>query len=920
MRFSLLGPLAVSDGDEPLDIRGLMPRTVLAVLLLSAGTAVSADHLVDVLWGDDAPASSTASLRNHVMRLRRMLGDAGEDRIRTTASGYLLRVEPGELDLDAFTTLCAEGNEAGRLEQWEKSSRSLAAALALWRGTPAGDLPDISRQDPGVQRLSELRWQAWETRIDADLRLGRHDGVIGELRGLTTEHPLREAFHRQLMLALYRAGRQAEALDVFARLRRALVDELGIEPSEPLRELQLRILSADPGLRVPEPVPQGVGASRQLPADLATFTGREEVLKRLIRTAASVPGGDRANTVVVSAIEGMAGVGKTQLAIHAAHELVRAGRFADVQLYANLRGFDAGRSPADPSEVLDGFLRALGVPGSRIPAALDERAAMFRDRMHDRNAVVLLDNAADEQQIRDLIPASATCLVLITSRRTLAGLDWAAVHRLGLFDGDEAMSLLARIVGPDRVAAEPEAATRIIAGCGHLPLALALAAARLRSRPMWSLTDAADRLDHSRLDALRSGDETLRKVFGLSYRGLPDAARLTFRLIGFWPGREISVLQVAALRGVSPREAEDVLETLVDASLLQPGGRGRYQMHDLLHVFARELLAAEQEPAAARATAERVVGWYAHAALAAMDVILPRRRPLRLRPIPGGVPPLPTFDSAASAVSWCDAHRADLVTAAGLADEHHVDDIAWQLPVTLQYYFTSGLLVTEFISTHDSALRAAERSGSLEGRCRILQGLGIAYRLAGRFDEALDINVRLPQLYSEAGDRRGEATALGDLALAYKQKGEWARSVALFEEAVAALRELGDTAGTAIMVNNLGTAHQSIGDYAAAHACYQEALHLASDGGAPFAQALVRASLAELVAEGGDHGPAVTEFELAFSMFTELGQHGHAVETLENLARSQQALGRSTDAAQTLAQARNLRTTLDIPTDAALSR
>ncbi|GAB2736592.1 NB-ARC domain-containing protein [Kitasatospora kifunensis] len=338
------------------------------------------------------------------------------------------------------------------------------------------------------------------------------------------------------------------------------------------------------------------GVVGQLPTDLATFTGRQEELAQLIRAATHQRDNEAANTVVISAIEGMAGVGKTQLAIHTAHQLVRSGRFVDVQLHANLRGFDAELPPTDPSTVLEAFLRQLGVPVQQIPGSRDERAAMFRDRLRERHALILLDNAADENQVRDLIPAGPTCLVLITSRRSLTALDNATPYRLDVFTESESLALLARIAGHQRVAAEPEAAARIAEYCGHLPLAVSLAAARLRSRPAWSLRHLADKLRDGRLSAIRAGNRALRPVFHLSYQELDEPLRRVFRLLGHHPGPDTTPAQVAALADIPDDQAEDALEQLQDEHLLAQPTPGRYELHDLLRLLAVELAAVEPEP------------------------------------------------------------------------------------------------------------------------------------------------------------------------------------------------------------------------------------------------------------------------------------------------------------------------------------
>ncbi|MBS2553151.1 hypothetical protein KGQ19_40490, partial [Catenulispora sp. NL8] len=419
--------------------------------------------------------------------------------------------------------------------------------------------------------------------------------------------------------------------DVFDPTRRRLNQELVVAivlalgvPEAQVPQWRSACLAAHAAKRR---APGPTGVFRQLPAELATFTGRREELAALIALvevsgAAETPGSRNSDsqsaavphTVVVSAIEGMAGVGKTQLAIRAAHELVRAGRFADVQLYVNLRGFDTEAAPADPADVLDSFLRQLEVPARRIPAGLAERAAMFRDRIAGRDALLVLDNAADEAQVAALIPADPRCLVLVTSRRTLAGLDGARLLRLDVFPLRDALELLARVVGQERVAAEPEAAVQVVRLCGLLPLAVSLAAARLRSRPAWSLARLATHLRDSGLDAVRAGSRELRPVFELSYRELPASTARAFRLLSLHPGRGFTAGAVEALTGTSEAAAQDELEALLDENLVEQRTADRYELHDLLHAFALERAEAEESAAERDEALARLLSWYLHAA------------------------------------------------------------------------------------------------------------------------------------------------------------------------------------------------------------------------------------------------------------------------------------------------------------------
>ncbi len=474
MEFLLLGSLTVRRSGTSLELGGPRQRAVLTMLLLHANEAVSVGQLTEAVW-DSPPVSPESNLRTYVAGLRKVLGDR---LVTRPGHGYQLVVEPGELDLDVFDRLVRQGEEANADNDAEAAADLYAQALAKWQGTPNIDAGPLLRAE--FTRLQERRLTAVERYARAALELGRFDDVIDRLRRESAQHPLREELWAQLMLALDRSGRRGEALEAYSAARSHVVERLGVEPGARLRQLQQVILES----RVP--MPATLSAHRQLPMDIAEFTGRESELRRLCE-----PGPQ--TTVVISAIEGMAGVGKTKLAVRAAHRL--AGRYPDVQLWADLHGFDADELPADPAAVLESFLRLLGVPGGQIPESPAERAALYRDRLAGKRALVLLDNAAGEDQVRPLLPGGATCLVLITSRRSLMGLDGVKSLFLDVFTPPEAVALLTRIAGADRVNADQEAAARVAELCGHLPIAVALAAKRLARRPQWTVMDLVAQLE-----------------------------------------------------------------------------------------------------------------------------------------------------------------------------------------------------------------------------------------------------------------------------------------------------------------------------------------------------------------------------------------------------------------------------------------
>lgn len=691
IRFGLLGPLDVRVDEVSVPVP-LRVRVLLAALLCRPHLSLGVDELADIVWEDAPPAAATATLRSHVLRLRRLLGPAA-GQIETTASGY--RFSPDdttELDTAIFAEECERARVAARLDDWPAVSRAAYAALALWRGAPLADVPADRLHREEVPGWNRARAEAAELAARADLRLGRNAEALRLLQRMVTEAPYQEDVHCLLMEALAAVGRRAEALAVYRRLRSALVGGLGIEPGAQAMAVHERLLSAPDDRRVrmnrlqgdpagvagprqpgaptavpaataapvhtPAPSPaagavvtarpgtsgpapaadDGIGVLRQLPAELPTFTGRARELAALVDP--HLEPAPRASAVVVTVIEGMAGIGKTSLAVRAAHELVRAGRFRDLQLYVNLRGFEPGRAPADPCEVLGGLLCVLGVEAAQIPEGVDARAALFRHRLHDREALIILDDAAEEGQIRPLIPAGTGCLVLVTGRRNLAGLDGAALLPLTALARTQATELLAAILGPARVAAEPDAAACVAELCGRLPLALALAAARLRTRPSWSLADLAGYVEAGGISAISVGDRSLGAAFQQSYEGLPVPIRRLFRVLGVHPGRDYTAHSAAMMADIEVAEARIALEALVDENLLSQTAPGRYRLPDLLHAFAFGLAAefgtgafAAVEPVSTpRAnTSRELVPWWTSIPSAATALSRIRLPPLATR-------------------------------------------------------------------------------------------------------------------------------------------------------------------------------------------------------------------------------------------------------------------------------------------------
>jgi DNA-binding SARP family transcriptional activator len=580
MEFCLLGPVRVRRGAAELPVAAGHQRAVLAALLLAGGRVVPADELAGVLWGAAPPASARVSVQNYVRRLRQALGEAGRDRIETRPGGYRIQVEAGELDVARFEGLAGDARAAARDGAWDAAAELARTALALWRGEPLADAGSERLLRREVPRLAELRRQVLATRIEADLQAGRLDEVIAELRVLTVDHPLLERLHALLMLALHRAGRPDEALAAYQHARRVLADELGTEPGAELQRLQREVLAGVPAGPAGSPV---VGAGpvvpRQLPGAVPHWAGRSAELAALTglldRADEHAPG-----TVVISAIGGTAGVGKTALAVRWGHQV--SDRFPDGQLYVNLRGYDPDQ-PMTAAAALAGFLSALGSPGSDIPAGEDERAARYRSLLAGRRLLVILDNAAEAGQVEPLLPGTPGCMVVVTSRDALAGLVarcGATRLELGLLPLDDAVGLLRALIG-GRVDADPGVAVALAERCARLPLALRVAAELAAARPDVSLAELCSELGgrQRRLDLLDAGGDprtAVRAVFSWSCKHLDADAARAFRLLGLHPGPSLDTFAAAAITGTTAGTATRLLGRLARAYLIQPAGPGRY--------------------------------------------------------------------------------------------------------------------------------------------------------------------------------------------------------------------------------------------------------------------------------------------------------------------------------------------------------
>ena len=588
MLYRLLGPFEVWTGDSWQAVRGAKARSLLAVLLINANQNVPVERLIAELWPADPPRSAGTLVRGYVLGLRRVIGDAAGAVLTTQVRGYRLSSDRAELDANRFEDLLAEGRAALAADEPATASRVLAGALQLWRGAPLADVPLTPAATAHADRLAERRLDALEVWAEAQLAQAGPvppDGLIGRLRELVALHPFRERFAAQLMRALQAAGRRAEALEAYAGTRRHLVEELGVDPGPELVRVHQQVLTAGPGpAPAPAPAPPGP-VPVQTPPDIADFTGRDKATHECL----AVLTGPAPAALPVLVLSGPGGVGKSALAIHLAHRLAPA--YPDGQLYADLAP-GPGRV-VEPGHVLGQFLRALGVPAAAVPAGTADRAALYRSRLRDRRVLVVLDNATGETQVRALRPGSATCAVLITSRSRLAGLEGTSVVELAAFEPAESLELFRRIAGAEPAEREPGPAAAIVRLCGHLPLAVRVAAARAGRRPLSRLAEALGD-DRRRLDQLRIGDLGVRASIAAGYRTLAERPRRLFRRLGLLDGAGFTERTAEAVAGLAGPDFEAALEALVDARLVDAIGQSRYRLPDLVRLFARERAAAEE--------------------------------------------------------------------------------------------------------------------------------------------------------------------------------------------------------------------------------------------------------------------------------------------------------------------------------------
>ncbi|WP_344641233.1 AfsR/SARP family transcriptional regulator [Kitasatospora cystarginea] len=915
LKVAVLGPLRAWRAGSELDTGSAQQRAVLAALALRSGRVVSVEELSLGIWGWNPPASSAVALRNHISRLRAALET--EPRaprlLVSVAGGYTLRLDEDALDASRSERLATEAERAARTGDRPEAARLLGEALDLWQGVPLTGVPGeyAERQR---ERLTERRLALLETRLGLELELGRHARSVAELTALADEHPMREGLRALQMLALYRSGRQADALAAYDRTRRSLTEELGLDPGPELVRLHQRILRTDPELAAPGAQPSAPAAPpvaawlppAQLPLDVPDFTGRTEVIAELDEALAR-PSAGVGTAAAVCVIHGMGGVGKTTLAVHAAHRA--RGSFPEGQLHADLRG--ASAKPADPYVVQGLFLRALGVPPENIPSSPLDRTALYRTRLAGRRLLVLLDNAADTEQVEPLLPGTAECAVLVTSRAPLACLPVTSRTALEPFTEWEALDLLERITGSTRLTREPEAARALVNTCGLLPLAVRIAASRLAARPRWTVASLADRLADRprRLSELETGSLAVDAAFQVGYAALDPAQARAFRLLAIPETPDLSPGTAAAVLDCTDVMAEEVLESLADAGLLEPGDVGRYRYHDLVRLFARHRTLEADPPQERQAALSRL----ARCHLAGTSAALRSERPYSrlagaLNP---EVPDGPQFTSAAEAQRWVIEELAGMIGLATQILQHPtrpagLDDArVIAATLTAMVPFTDLCVPWRLVVPIGQDLRRiAEQAADPDVAANAGVVLAVAYAHTGRHEEAREAALRAWRTREQHDDgvfpHRLRYT-MG--AVAALDPGSVDEAVDHFAQARTLARRAGEAGFEAQCALGLAQTHLARHDYAAALKEGRAALAHFSATSCHLPATLALRTLGQALHGLGRHDDAVARYREALAMCDTLGLRSQRAPTLLACSVAHLDAGRHAEAASLAGQA-----------------
>jgi DNA-binding SARP family transcriptional activator len=921
MWFGLLGTLQVRTDDREVHVPAAKQRVLLAALLLTRGQPVSAARLSELVWDGLPPGQAAVTLRSYVMRLRQALGPAGSARIITTSIGYQIDASADEIDIAQFDHQVRLGVAAAHSGEWQRAADLLDQALGLWRGSPLADIPCRALQLSEVPRLEEHRLQALQWRIEAGLHLGRHHALIAQLQALTAEHPLREPFHGQLMTALYRSGRQAEALAAYQTARSTIVTELGLEPGPELRQLHQGILAGNPALLAHSGygVGQALGPPAEsakrpdhrepvaavtcyLPPDTAVIAGRDPELD-LIAAAASKAASEANGSASILAISGMPGVGKTALAVRAAHAL--ADRFPDRQFFVDLHGHTPGRDPVAPGDALALLLTAAGVDPRHLPADLDGRSALWRDKMAGQRTLLVLDNAASSAQVAPLLPGGPGGMVLVTSRRHLADLPDGVVPVLvDVLPADRAAEMFSRLA--PRAAADDQAAIVELAElAGFLPLAISLLARVARRHPAWSMADLLAETRTSLL-SLTAEDASVAAAFEVSWRHLDAGGRAMFSCLGLHPGTSTDVYAAAALADVELEDAARLLDRLHAECLLTEVAHRRYGMHDLIRRYAADRSARTMTAQLREAALARLLDHYQHTAARAEALM--SRQARRTQNTDALAPHLtaPELTDGDAALAWARSNRSSLLACLDYATRSGQQARVVALTAGLAELMRRDGPWAEAMARHAAAATAAANIGDRHGRAHALLCLGEVQHLAGDYTAAAATLAGSLDISRDLGDRLAQGMALYRLGGTQCQTGDYEAADRALTEALTDFRDLGERLGQANVLALQAYARQMTADYAGAADILGEALGIYRDLDHRPGRANALYILGRLQVLTDSHQAAAGTLTDAVSIYSALGDPNGQVNALNLLAYAYEMAADYARAAPALARAASI--------------
>jgi len=906
VEFGLLGGVEACVGAEPVDLGPARQRWVLAALLVDANQVVSVDQLVDRVWGERPPQRAKGTLYSYISRLRQALAPAAEEvRLSRRSGGYVLTVDASDVDLHRFRALFAQARTA---EDDSSAAALFEQALGLWRGEPFATV-DTPWFCDLRQTLERERLSAELDNADVRLRSGLHGELLPTLTVRVGQHPLDERLAAQLMLALYRSGRATDALAHYQQIRKRLAGEMGTDPGPALQQLHQQILTADPALAPPEPEPASAEVAspvpRQLPARPYGFTGRDRQLAELTKAldSAGEPGG----TVVISAIGGSGGIGKTWLALHWAHQNI--DRFPDGQLYVDLRGFDPSGEPVAPAAAIRGLLDALGVDSGSVPVDVQAQIGLYRSLVEGRRILIVLDNAVDTEQASALLPGSATCTVLVTSRRRLTGLasaHGARIVTLDVLTDTEALELMGRHLGQERVAAEPEAVAALLVHCAGLPLAISVVAARAAAHPDFPLAALAEELqdESARLDALDAGElsANVRATFTVSYRALTVAAADVFRLVALAPGPEIGLSSAASLVDRPVTAVRAALRELENFHLVQQFAPGRYRQHDLLRLYAAEQAHRTDRQEERDAALRRLADFYLHTARAAEQLLHPHRMKIEFPEPSAGCRPLALADET-EALAWLETQHVVLLATQRLAADSGWCEVVWRMAWVLDTFHRRNGHLHAQLDAWRRGLEAIQQLGDSAAEILARRNLGIACIRSNLHDEALDHLHRAMSLGKTSEDAVQMAHTSLVLAYAWERRENHQQALEHARHALALFQTLKTPVWEAQAHNQVCVYCARLGRYEEARAHGEASLALFRSHRDRDGEADVLGTLGRLAHQNGRHTLALTRFQQALALLRDIDHAYGEADALEWLGRVHAALGQRDQARESWQQA-----------------